>query len=87
MAGLQRSLTYGARVPADVGRSLPRCLAQIYRTEGVRGLYKGSTPSILKAAPAAAVTFSAYELALRSLLSMQHASQELLTEHLHHRTH
>ena len=79
VAGLQRSLKYGARIPQDIGRSLPGCLSQIYRTEGLRGLYKGSAPSIIKAAPAAAVTFSAYEMALRALLSAQHASQELLT--------
>ena len=65
-------------MPPDIGRSLPACLANIYRREGVRGLYKGSIPSIIKAAPAAAVTFSAYEVALRAILSMQQASQEML---------
>lgn len=81
VAGLQRSLKYGARIPMDSSRSLSGCLAQIYRTEGLRGLYKGSLPSIIKAAPAAAVTFSAYELALRMLLGAQHVGMRLLHEH------
>ncbi len=64
MAGLQRSLLYGARIPADAGRSLPACLARIWAAEGARGLYKGALPSIVKAAPSAAVTLSAYEFFL-----------------------
>ncbi|KAK9845387.1 hypothetical protein WJX81_005301 [Elliptochloris bilobata] len=63
VAGLQRSLGYGARIPADM-RSLPACLARIWATEGLRGLYKGVLPSIIKAAPSAAVTLSAYEFFL-----------------------
>ena len=64
IAGLERAVQYGARVGADSVKSLPACLAQIYRREGVRGLYKGSLPSVLKAAPSAAVTFTAYEFVL-----------------------
>lgn len=52
---------------------------QIYRTEGLRGLYKGSVPSIIKAAPVAAVTFTAYEMALRALLSIEQAGEQLLS--------
>ena len=70
VAGLQRSLAYGARVPATIIRSLPDCLAQIYRTEGLRGLYKGSTLSIVKAAPAAAVTLAVYEFVSGYLLAL-----------------
>lgn len=36
-------------------------LRQIVRREGFAGLYKGIYPSIIKAAPAGAVTFVAYE--------------------------
>lgn len=78
VAGLQRSLSYGARVPQDIGRSLPACLSIIFRKEGIRGLYKGALPSIIKAAPAAAVTFSAYEAALKALDQVQHVSHDLL---------
>jgi solute carrier family 25 thiamine pyrophosphate transporter 19 len=38
-------------------------LGQILRSEGWHGLYKGIVPSTIKAAPAGAVTFVAYELA------------------------
>ena len=36
--------------------------------EGVEGLYKGLAPSLLKAAPATAITFLVYEALVRSLL-------------------
>ena len=70
VAGLQRSLQYGARVPAETARSLPACLARIWAAEGLRGLYKGALPSIIKAAPSAAVTLSAYELFLAHLAAV-----------------
>ena len=50
--------------------SLPACLAQIYRTEGVQGLYKGATLSIAKAAPASAVTLTVYEFVAAQLLAL-----------------
>jgi hypothetical protein len=62
VAGLPRSLRYGARVEGRLAaRPLLSCLAEIYAKEGVAGLWKGSVPSIVKAAPAAAITFTAYE--------------------------
>ena len=49
MAGLQRSLSYGARVEAEVVRKgLGHCLHDIWLHEGVAGLWKGSMPSIAK---------------------------------------
>lgn len=36
-------------------------LRQILRAEGWAGLYKGIYPSLIKSAPAGAVTFVAYE--------------------------
>ncbi|CAL5227698.1 g10706 [Coccomyxa viridis] len=67
VAGLERSIAYGARVRPESVASLPACLAHMYSKEGIRGLYKGSLPSILKAAPSAAVTFTAYEFVLGAL--------------------
>jgi len=62
VAGLQRSLRYGARVESVLAaKPLFACLAEIYQREGLRGLWKGSVPSMVKAAPAAALTFTAYE--------------------------
>ena len=37
------------------------CAAQIVRQEGITGFYKGLTPSLLKTAPASAVTFYVFE--------------------------
>ncbi|GLC38991.1 hypothetical protein PLESTB_001774000 [Pleodorina starrii] len=69
VAGLQRSLRYGARVEAGFAmRSLAHSLVHIYRTEGLMGLWKGSVPSIVKAAPSAAITFAAYDAVLAWLL-------------------
>lgn len=38
-----------------------------FKTEGIKGFFKGFTPTILRAAPANAATFYAFELALRAL--------------------
>lgn len=63
VAGLARSAAYGARVPAAAARaSLWAALVAIAQREGWRGLYKGAAPSVLKAAPQAAVTLAVYEL-------------------------
>ena len=62
VAGLARSSAYGARVPAAAAaKPLLATLAAVAAKEGVAGLYKGALPSILKAAPQAAVTLAAYE--------------------------
>lgn len=53
-------------------RNMHDALRQILNREGWAGLYKGITPSIIKAAPAGAVTFVAYEFTsdwLESLLT------------------
>jgi solute carrier family 25 thiamine pyrophosphate transporter 19 len=42
-------------------------MAMIVRTQGVRGLYRGLTVSLIKAAPASAVTMWTYERTLKLL--------------------
>ncbi|KAG8372956.1 hypothetical protein BUALT_Bualt12G0121000 [Buddleja alternifolia] len=59
--GLQRDLRYGARVERKAYRNMYDAVRQILHAEGWAGLYKGIVPSIVKAAPAGAVTFVAYE--------------------------
>lgn len=59
--GLQRHPRYGARVERDAYRSMFDALSRICKAEGWGGIYKGIVPSIIKAAPAGAVTFVAYE--------------------------
>ncbi|PYI18109.1 mitochondrial thiamine pyrophosphate carrier 1 [Aspergillus japonicus CBS 114.51] len=46
-------------------------MALIVRTQGVRGLYRGLTVSLFKAAPASAVTMWTYETSLRVLQDME----------------
>ena len=60
--GLQRHPRYGARVEHLAYRNMFDAMQQILRLEGWAGLYKGIVPSTVKAAPAGAVTFVAYEL-------------------------
>ncbi|KAL4576261.1 hypothetical protein LXL04_012352 [Taraxacum kok-saghyz] len=70
--GLQRHPRYGARVEVKAYRNMYDALSRIMRNEGWAGLYKGIVPSVVKAAPAGAVTFVAYEYTsdwVESLLS------------------
>lgn len=70
--GLQRDVRYGARVEQGAYKSMYDALSRILQAEGWAGLYKGIVPSIVKAAPAGAVTFVAYEFSsewLESLLT------------------
>ncbi|KAM7485102.1 hypothetical protein LguiA_001111 [Lonicera macranthoides] len=59
--GLQRHPRYGARVEHRAYKNMYDALGRILKAEGWAGLYKGIVPSIIKAAPAGAVTFVAYE--------------------------
>ncbi|XWS08609.1 hypothetical protein CRYUN_Cryun40dG0016600 [Craigia yunnanensis] len=59
--GLHRHPKYGARVEHHAYRNMFDALRQILQLEGRHGLYKGIVPSTIKAAPAGAVTFVAYE--------------------------
>jgi len=42
-------------------RNTPHAIATIVKTEGVRGLYKGILPNLLKVAPSVAIAFVTYE--------------------------
>ncbi|GMY27713.1 mitochondrial thiamine diphosphate carrier 2-like [Fagus crenata] len=59
--GLPRHPRYGARVEHRAYRNMFHAIRQILQLEGWAGLYKGIVPSTVKAAPAGAVTFVAYE--------------------------
>ena len=72
VAGLQRSAAYGETIPVSVIESLPRCIMQIYAREGFRGLYKGASLSIVKAAPASAITLTVYEFLAIHFIEMLH---------------
>ncbi|KAI3986070.1 hypothetical protein MKX01_039152 [Papaver californicum] len=59
--GLPRDPKYGARVEHQAYNGMFDALRRILVTEGWAGLYKGIVPSVIKAAPAGAITFVAYE--------------------------
>jgi len=68
VAGMHRSESYGMPIAREVYREgITSCMLHIVRTEGVRGIYKGLFPSLLKAAPSAAVTFTVYDRVRRWL--------------------
>ncbi|XP_009414131.2 mitochondrial thiamine diphosphate carrier 2 isoform X2 [Musa acuminata AAA Group] len=68
--GLQRHPKYGARVENHRYKNMYHALQQILRSEGWHGLYKGIFPSLIKSAPASAVTFVSYEYTSRWLESL-----------------
>lgn len=43
------------------------CFRQIYQTNGIKGFFRGFTPTILRAAPVNACTFYTFELVIRYL--------------------
>jgi solute carrier family 25 thiamine pyrophosphate transporter 19 len=61
-------------VSAEAVQSLRQVVRDIVAKEGPAGLFKGAMPSILKAAPSAAVTFAAYEFFLHWLTTNQAAA-------------
>jgi solute carrier family 25 (mitochondrial thiamine pyrophosphate transporter), member 19 len=69
VAGLRRSTRYGQRVASSSVSSLAQCLQDIVAKEGLAGFYKGALPSVIKAAPSAAVTFACYEFIFKSLMA------------------
>ncbi|KAH6608724.1 Mitochondrial deoxynucleotide carrier protein [Trichoderma cornu-damae] len=56
--------------------SAGRALRMICKTEGLRGLYKGLPISLVKAAPASAVTLWTYERSLKLLMSLDKDEKE-----------
>lgn len=46
-------------------------LVKIFNREGITGLFRGTVPNLLKAAPNSAITFAAYEACKRLLLERQ----------------
>ncbi|SPJ73262.1 related to TPC1 - mitochondrial transport protein [Fusarium torulosum] len=57
-------------------------IRSIVRTEGLRGLYKGLTISLLKSAPASAVTLWTYEQSLNLMLDWDSSSKETIPNEL-----
>ena len=67
--GLKRHPRYGANVEPSLYRNVWHATKSILKMEGAAGLYKGLYPSLVKAAPASAITFVVYEIASKELAS------------------
>lgn len=65
--GLSRHPRYGTKIDYKSYRGMIHALEVILKNEGWSGLYKGCLPSVLKAAPAAAITFFMYDLLATAL--------------------
>lgn len=63
-------------IPDYIGLGTLGTMRSILRTEGIRGLYRGLTVSLLKAAPSSAVTIWTYERVLSTLMSLEGTSRE-----------
>ncbi|KAI3839283.1 hypothetical protein MKW92_002826 [Papaver armeniacum] len=61
ITGLPRDPKYGGRIEHHIYNGMFDALRRIPVTEGWAGLYKGIVPSVIKAVPAGALTFVAYE--------------------------
>ena len=66
VAGLTRSSSYGKGfgVQEVAVLGILKLLSRTMKEEGLHGIYKGVTPSLLKSAPSAAITFAMYSMAL-----------------------
>ncbi|KAK6539636.1 hypothetical protein TWF694_009842 [Orbilia ellipsospora] len=51
--------------------SMPKVLMEIYQTEGMRGLFRGCVPRMLKVAPACAIMISSYEIGKKYAMRMK----------------
>lgn len=67
--GPHRSRYVHTNIPEYIG--VVKTIKMIVKTQGVRGLYRGLTVSLVKAAPASAVTMWTYERALNMLREME----------------
>lgn len=67
VAGFSRNLAYGARVDTHAYRNFFTAVSAIAQKEGALGFYKGLAPSLMKSAPASAVTFAVFESVRRAL--------------------
>lgn len=69
--GPQRHMfVYGDRMATYEKQTMAEVVRQVVRKEGVLGLYRGLTVSLVKAAPASAVTMWTYERTMRVLKSL-----------------
>lgn len=56
-----------------VAEQISVCCLQIWMQDGIRGFYRGCSANLLRTTPAAALTFTTFELIARN---MRHAAAE-----------
>jgi solute carrier family 25 (mitochondrial phosphate transporter), member 23/24/25/41 len=56
-------------------KSIPDAIARIVGQEGIRGMYKGLVPNLLKVAPSMASSWLAFEMTRDFLVSLGEAAQ------------
>jgi solute carrier family 25 thiamine pyrophosphate transporter 19 len=74
--GLSRAVSYGRSVASGTYGGGLACLLALARSEGLRGLYKGLLPNLLKAAPASGITFVSYEAIIGALRERNRLARE-----------
>ena len=67
--GLMRDLRYGARIEDKAYKGMLDAIRRILAEEGLKGLYKGTLPSLVKAAPNSAIVFYVQESTVAWLTS------------------
>ncbi len=60
---LVRTRLQAQEVPMDSSKrdTMSKLMVRIWRTEGVRGLYRGLIPNIIKVVPAVSISYAVYE--------------------------
>ncbi|KAJ2687892.1 hypothetical protein IWW39_002583 [Coemansia spiralis] len=62
-----KSRVQNATAPPRGAGYIARAAKDIMREQGIKGFFRGYTPSVVRSIPAAAVTFATYELVMRAL--------------------
>ena len=67
---LVRTRLQAQEVPMDSSKrdTMSKLLVRIWRTEGVRGLYRGLIPNIIKVVPAVSISYAVYENMKKGLI-------------------
>jgi solute carrier family 25 phosphate transporter 23/24/25/41 len=67
---LVRTRLQAQEVPMDSSQrdTMSKLIKRIYQNEGIRGLYRGLLPNIIKVVPAVSISYAVYENMKKSLI-------------------
>jgi solute carrier family 25 (mitochondrial phosphate transporter), member 23/24/25/41 len=67
---LVRTRLQAQEVPMDSDKrdTMTKLMIRIWRNEGIRGLYRGLVPNIIKVVPAVSISYAVYEKMKRKLI-------------------